>query len=187
MFGVFIPFPDSIYSIYSIYSVSSENRTPFVITQVVADSGRYFSSMTMSKNLDRRGFLAVIGVSAGAAVTVASASGAIAATTRPAVTRSRTVNLFRKGVFPRGSQWSIPGGELVVTRKRGIRSTDGQLRLNRDSFEVIFKLTSGKHPGHGTTTLTNSQGQDISMHLVQIRPNRYSAIINSQPSTEAGA
>ena len=141
--------------------------------------------MYMSKHLDRRGFLAVIGVSAGAAVTVASASGAIAATTRSSVTRNRS-NLFRKGAFPRGSQWSIPGGELVVTRKRAIRSTDGQLRLNRDSFEAIFKLTSGKHPGHGTTTLTNSQGQEVSMHLVQIRPNRYSAIINSQQTAEAG-
>ncbi|MCH9737294.1 MAG: hypothetical protein K0U42_00870 [Actinomycetia bacterium] len=67
--------------------------------------------MHMSKSLDRRGFLAVIGLSAGAAVTVVSASGAIAATTRPSVTKSRTENLFRKGVFPRGSQWSIPGGD----------------------------------------------------------------------------
>gem|GEM_PF-533790 len=178
MFAVFIPIPERI---------SSNNRTLLKFSLVASDSRRYFSPIHMSKSLDRRGFLAVIGVSAGAAVTVISASGAIAATTRPSVTKSRTENLFRKGVFPRGSQWSIPGGELVVTRKRAIRSTDGQLRLNRDSFEVIFKLTSGKHPGHGTTTLTNSQGQDISMHLVQIRPNRYSAIINSQPAPEAGA
>ncbi len=128
--------------------------------------------------MGRRGFLAAIGLAGGTAVALASPSLAVASA-KP----SNRINdpIYRRGFFPRGSVWAIPNGSLVVKGKRAIRSHSGDNRFDRNSFEVIFAKEAGKHPGHGTTTLTNSDGREVPLHLVQIRPNRYSAVIHRQP------
>ncbi len=130
------------------------------------------------RRIDRRGFLAVLGLSTGAVTLLASPTLAVAS-----VKRGKTSDhpLYRRGLFRRGSTWSTPEGSLVVKRKRAIRSHDGTSRFDRNSFQVVFAKVSGKHPGHGATTLTNSEGTQIPLHLTQIRPNRYSAVVHRQP------
>lgn len=128
--------------------------------------------------MGRRSFLAVLGLSTGA-VTFSASPTLTLASGDSSIKPDHP--LYRRGLFRRGSTWTTSDGSLVVTRKRAIRSHDGQSRFDRNSFEVIFAKESGKHPGHGTTTLTNSNGTQIPLHLTQIRPNRYSAVIHRQP------
>lgn len=128
--------------------------------------------------MGRRSFLAVLGLSTGAVTLIASPALTLAAVDSSSKTDHR---LYRRGLFRRGSTWTTPDGSLMVKRKRAIRSHDGEARFDRNSFEVVFAKKSGKHPGHGTTTLTNSDGTQVPLHLTQIRPNRYSAVIHRQP------
>lgn len=139
--------------------------------------------MLTQGRINRRGFLAAMGLTVGGALALRSAPSAGA---RVFETKARTVNdpRFRRGKFRRGQVWTIPGGTLKVQSRRGIRSLDGGTRFDRNSFEVLFTKVSGKHPGHGTVTITGPDGTSMPMHLTQIGPNRYSAIINREQITE---
>jgi hypothetical protein len=132
----------------------------------------------VDRRIGRRDFLAALGLSTGGVALLASPTLAVASV-KPGNKSDHP--LYRRGLFRRGSTWTTPEGSLVVTRKRAIRSHDGTSRFDRNSFEVVFAKESGKHPGHGTTTLTNSEGTQVPLHLTQIRPNRYSAVIHRQP------
>lgn len=139
--------------------------------------------MLTQGRINRRGFLAAMGLTVGGALALRSAPSAGASVFE---TKARGVNdpRFRRGKFRRGQVWNFPGGTLKVQGRRGIRSLDGGTRFDRNSFEVLFTKVSGKHPGHGTVTITGPDGTSMPMHLVQIGPNRYSAVINREQITE---
>ncbi|MGB4325614.1 MAG: hypothetical protein WBJ33_10180 [Candidatus Nanopelagicales bacterium] len=127
----------------------------------------------------RRGFLAAMGLTAGAALVLRSAVSAQASTVKAPV-RGKNDSRFRRGRFRRGQVWTIPGGSLLVKRRRAIRSVDGGTRFDRNSFDVLFTKRSGRHPGHGTVTMTGPDGISMPMHLVQLGPNLYSATVNRE-------
>lgn len=127
----------------------------------------------------RRGFIAALGIAAGGALVLRSAVG-VRASQIYAPVRGANDSRFRRGRFRRGQVWTIPGGSLVVQRRRAIRSLDGGTRSDRNSFDVLFTKKSGRHPGHGTVTMTGPDGTSIPIHLVRLGPNLYSATINRE-------
>ncbi len=126
--------------------------------------------------LDRRRFLAAIGITAGTALAVAAAPTAKAGT----ISRLRNSSLYRSGLFRRRAVWTTKDATLVVLRRKAIRSNDGTMLFDRNAFEVIFAQGRGDEIGSGTTTLTNQAGTQVPLFLVQTGPKRYSAIINRQ-------
>lgn len=140
--------------------------------------------MQTQGRINRRSFLAAMGLTVGGALALRSAPSA-GASVFGAKARAVNDSLFRRGKFRRGQVWNFPGGTLKVRGRRGIRSLEGGTRFDRNSFEVLFTKVSGKHPGHGTVTITRPDGTRMPVHLVQIGPNRYSAVINREQITGA--
>lgn len=132
----------------------------------------------MSAHLDRRRFLAAIGITAGGAVALAAAP-AVQARGVSATTRNHP--LYRSGAFRRRMVWTTPDATLVVLRRKAIRAHEGGMTFDRNAFEVVFGQARGKELGSGNVTMTNKAGDEVELFLSQIAPRRYSAIINRQP------
>jgi hypothetical protein len=131
----------------------------------------------LGAHLDRRGFLATIGMTTVGAIAVISSPGAQALV---GSTASRNHPLYRVGMFRRRTTWTTSGAMLEVLRRKAIRAHDGGMIFDRNAFEVVFRQARGKEIGSGTVTMTNKAGTEIELFLSQIAPRRYSAIINRQ-------
>ncbi len=147
------------------------------------------SSSDGTPGVGRRGFLAGVGATvAGITAIALSGASASASETMSRNTRARARlkgdhPLYRRGIFRRGRTWTTPDARLLVTGRRPIRSTTGDMRFDRNSFEVVFRQTQGSPLGHGNVTITNENGTSMPLLLAQIGPRTYSAIINRTEAT----
>jgi hypothetical protein len=149
-------------------------------TSPMARTARHCFTPQMSRlgaHLDRRGFLATVGITTVGAIAFISSPGAQALVESSA---SRNHPLYRVGMFRRRTIWTTPDATLEVLRRKAIRAHDGGRIFDRNAFEVVLGQTRGQEIGSGTVTMTNKAGTEVELFLSQIAPRRYSAIINRQ-------
>jgi hypothetical protein len=145
--------------------------------------------LEQANSVDRRRFLvgagaAVAGLAAVAfAGNSASAANAAGSPTIQAAGQGTKHELYRRGMFRRGSRWTAGSAQLVVRTRRPIRSINGGQVFTRNAFEVIFRQTRGRPLGQGLVTLTSKNNPAIPLFLTEVRPGVYGAVINRQERT----